>query len=262
MFDAHIHLDQYNTEEQAVLFRDLAVDGMIAVSMNLPSCRKTQQLAAQYPGIVYPAYGFHPEQPLPENVKPLFDFIELHHAEMIAIGEVGLPYYTRQLNDRQSKMLDTEPYIDLLDKFIQLAVKLDKPIVLHAVFEDAAMACDLLEVHNWNKAHFHWYKGDPQTTERMMRNGYFISVTPDIYYKEDTQQLVKQYALEQLMVETDGPWTFKGPFAGQMTHPNMVALVVEKIAQIRGLSVDQVKEQMVTNTRLFYSIPSSAPRSS
>lgn len=255
MFDAHIHLDQYSPEEQASLLRDLAVEGMIAVSTSLASCKRTQQLAKQSPDIIYPAYGFHPEQPLPEDVDSLFDFIEQYHQEMVAIGEVGLPYYTREQYAKYGKTLDTEPYIDLLDKFIRLAVKLEKPIVLHTVHEDAATACELLEAHGCNKAHFHWYKGDTQTTMRMIRNGYFISVTPDIYYKEKTQQLIRQYPLEQLMVETDGPWPFKGPFSGQMTHPNMVEQVIEKIAQIRSIAVDQVREQINMNTHLFYSIP-------
>lgn len=254
MFDAHIHLDQYSLEEQALIFKNLEVDGMIAVSMNLDSCRQTQKLAKQFPSVVYPAYGFHPEQPLPDNLNNLFDFIEYHQTEMVAIGEVGLPYYTRQQYAAHGKMLDIQPYIDLLDSFIRLAIKLDKPVVLHAVYEDTTIVCDLLEAYGWNKAHFHWYKGNIQTTERMIRNGYFVSITPDIYYKKETQQLAAQYPLQQLMIETDGRWPFKGPFSDQMTHPDMVQHVIEKIAQIRRMAVDYVKEQIAINTQLFYAI--------
>ncbi len=254
LYDAHIHLERYSQEALTQLFSDLRIDGMIAVSTHLASCRRTQALARQFPGVVYPAYGFHPEQPFPGpwQQEALFDFIQQHQQEMVAVGEVGLPYYTRQQYAEQGRILDRQPYIELLEQFILLAKTLRKPVVLHAVHEDAVIACDLLERHAWHKAHFHWYKGPAQTTQRMMQQGYFVSVTPDIFYKPATQQLVQQYPLECLMVETDGPWPFRGPFSGQMTHPNMVVSVVEKIASIKQLAITQVAAQLSSNTRRFY----------
>lgn len=74
--------------------------------------------------------------------------------------------------------------IDILDLFIQKAVELDKPVALHAIYDDAPVVCDLLEKHSAAKAHFHWFKGDRKTAERMVGNGYFVSVTPDVLYRE------------------------------------------------------------------------------
>lgn len=255
VYDAHIHLERYSRQERQKIFQNLQVEGMIAVSMDLNSCLRTLQLSRRYPGRVFPAFGFHPEQPMAESVDPLFEFICRHQKEMVAVGEIGLPYYLRQEQARAHKPFNMEPYLHLLDRFIGLAKALNKPLVLHAVHEDAALACDLLEKHRWHKAHFHWYKGDIQTTDRMIREGYFISVTPDIFYKEETQRLVAHYPLQQMMAETDGPWPFKGPFSGQMTHPAMVSEVIGKIAEIRGLPAGEVKACIGTNTRQFYNIP-------
>ena len=72
------------------------------------------------------------------------------------------------------------------------------------------------------KAHFHWFKGDQKTITRMIENGYFISVTPDVCYEKEIRDLVSIYPLEKMMVETDGPWPFEGPFQGQITHPSMI----------------------------------------
>lgn len=254
MYDAHIHLDQYSIEERQSLFNELRVDGMVAVSMNLASCIQTQKLARQYPSLVYPAYGFHPEQPLPDDLTTLFDFIQEHHTEMVAIGEVGLPYYTAQQYAKQGRVFDTQPYINLLKQFISLAVALRKPVVLHAVHEDAAVACNLLEEQHWQKAHFHWYKGDDSTTDRMIRNGYHVSITPDIFYRERTKELVRIYPLAQMMVETDGPWQHEGAFAPQMTHPNMVIQIAAEIARIKELPIDKVSHQLHENTRYFYQL--------
>lgn len=113
---------------------------------------------------------------------------------------MGLPYYSRQEQE-----LSLEPYLELLEMFIVRAKKWGKPIVLHAVFEDAKLVCDLLEKHSIRKVHFYWFKGDEKTIERMIRNDYYISVTPDVLYEKEIEELVKKYPLEQMMVETDGP---------------------------------------------------------
>lgn len=72
MIDAHIHLEQYEPEVSEQLLRELPsleIEALIAVSMNVDSCIRTQKLAATYPGVVRPAYGFHPEQPLPQETE-------------------------------------------------------------------------------------------------------------------------------------------------------------------------------------------------
>ena len=107
-----------------------------------------------------------------------------------------------------------------MKRFISFAKSVQKPIILHAVYEDAPLVCHLLEKHSIKKAHFHWFKGDQKTITRMIKNGYFISVTPDVCYEKEIRDLVSFYPLEQMMVETDGPWPFEGPFQGQ-THTSI-----------------------------------------
>ena len=69
----------------------------------------------------------------------------------------------------------------------------------------------------------------------MIKNGYFISVTPDVCYEKEIQRLVHLYPLEQMMVETDGPWPFEGPFQSQITHPSMIHQSIKVIADIKKL---------------------------
>lgn len=254
MIDAHIHLDHYKDEEIKVIMGESGlIDAFVSVSFDLDSCKRNLQLAGEFDK-VRPAFGFHPEQPLPgvEERKWLFQWMEEHRTEMIAVGEVGLPYY-RRLDGKISPQ-DYQQYIELLEDFIQRAKEWEKPIVLHAVYDDAPIVCDLLEKYSLKKAHFHWFKGDKKTIARMIENGYYISVTPDVVYEEEIQQLVSVYPLEQMMIETDGPWPFEGPFTGKLTHPNMMEESIRVIAGMKGFSISEVSKNLRENTVSFYQI--------
>jgi len=259
MIDSHIHLDSYKPEDQEQIISDLpkyGIDHVIAVSLHLASCEANRSLYLAHPERVLPAYGFHPERALPseQEITNLVKWIEQHQEEMIAVGEVGLPYYMRLDAEEKGLPFDLGPYIRLLETFVELAARLDKPIVLHAVYEDADIACDLLEKYNVNRAHFHWFKGSKQTVERMMRNGYYISFTPDIAYEEEIRELAKQVRVDRMMVETDGPWPFEGPFQGQMTHPRMIHSVAEHLAAIKGLSLEETVQHLCDNTKRLYGL--------
>lgn len=254
IIDAHIHLDQYKNKDIQLILEDSdSIEALISVSSDLDSCKRNLILSQKYHK-VKPAFGFHPEQSLPteDELGMLIEWMNQYQTEMIAIGEVGLPYYLRK--EKNESRFQYGQYIEFLETFIKMAKKWDKPIVLHAVYEDAPIVCDLLEKHSVIKAHFHWFKGDEKTIARMMNNGYYISVTPDIVYKEKIQKIVHSCPLEQIMIETDGPWPFEGPFLGQMTHPDMMKKSITIIAKVKTLSETEVTKIVYENTKKFYKI--------
>ncbi len=257
--DAHIHLDQYRDSEVRSIIRELPRHGLntlIAVSMNRESCQRIESLARTYPGIVKPAYGYHPEQPLPsaQQTGALLQWIEARISEAVAVGEIGLPYYRRQELAAEGYALDEQGYIDLLDQQLQLAQRYDKPVVLHAVYEDANTVCDMLERHGITRAHFHWFKGSAAQIKRLAQSGYYISFTPDIVYETEIRELAAVYPRELVMTETDGPWPFEGPFAGRATVPAMVREVCRAWAQIQGLAETAAAEQLYANARRLYQL--------
>ncbi|OKP83605.1 DNAase [Paenibacillus sp. P3E] len=259
MIDAHIHLEQYIDSELETMLHGLPehdLHSLVAVSMNLDSCIRTQEIAARYPGRVKPAYGYHPEQPVPmeEELATLIQWISQHAENMVAIGEIGLPYYSRAEALERGEAFEVEPYMRLLDEQLALAARLDKPVILHAVYEDAVTACDLLEKHGITRAHFHWFKGPEEAVLRMIERGYHISFTPDIVYEPEIQALARRYPPGLVMAETDGPWLFEGPFAGHPTHPAMVHDVAAAWATLHGYSADQAKAMLTANTARFYQL--------
>lgn len=258
VIDAHIHLDQYEDDIQPIRLSlaPSGVQSVIAVSSHLASCQKTERIALTAPDVIYPAYGYHPEQPVlsEAELNELLEWMENHVDSMIAVGEVGLPYYSRLEAEKEGRPFDMEPYIAMLEKFILFAKKHDKPIILHAVYEDADLACDLLERHKVTKAHFHWFKGSDNTIRRMAANGYYISFTPDLVYEKEIQDLASKYPHHQIMAETDGPWPFEGPFAAHRTHPKMVKNVIRAWCDVTGVKHPVAAELFYNNTRYFYNI--------
>jgi TatD DNase family protein len=248
IIDAHIHLDKYKDTELDDIVSD--AHSLICVSMDLRSCQRNLHLSEKY-SAVHPALGFHPEQHLPSEQKldDLLSWIKNSADKAIGIGEVGLPYYFR----RKNKLADPiEKYVEVLEAFIKLSKVLEKPIALHAIYEDASIVCDLLEKHSVIKAHFHWFKGDGKSLSRLADNGYFISVTPDVLYEKEIQEIVQHFPLTQMMVETDGPWSFEGPFEGRRTRPAMIHQSIREIGKIKKIVLEKIYEQLYKNTEEFY----------
>lgn len=259
LIDTHIHLDSYPEDIGLAIAADLAnseVQSVISVSMNLPSCKRNLELARLYNGGIRPAFGYHPEQPLPSatEIQELLQWMEVHSEEMVAVGEVGLPYYTRLEAATRGEAWDDQPYVELLETFIAFAAKHKKPVILHAVYEDAEMACDLLERYSHPLAHFHWFKGAEKTLQRMAEQGYYISFTPDIVYEEEIRRIALGYPEHLVMSETDGPWPFEGPFTGQTTHPRMTSSVASAWAELRGISLLHARKQLYDNAARLYGI--------
>ncbi|MNC51966.1 putative deoxyribonuclease YcfH [compost metagenome] len=124
--------------------------------------------------------------------------------------------------------------------------------MLHAVYEDADLVCDLLQKYDITQAHFHWFKGSSSTLQRMAQCGYYISFTPDILYEPEIQAIAKHYPMNLVMVETDGPWPFEGPITNQMTHPAMIHESASFYARLCNVPLEQVYRQFTHNTKQFY----------
>ncbi|MGP4077853.1 TatD family hydrolase [Halobacillus sp. K22] len=252
IIDAHIHFDLYHKEDRLKILERLAATGissMISVSSHLESGMTNLELALDDQRIK-PALGYHPEQPLPskDEIHEISSLARRYKNSIAAIGEVGLPYYSR----KEDPSIDLESYVTLLEHFIKLAKELDKPIVLHAIYEDADLVCGLLQKHGVKDAHFHWFKGSSATVHSLIKNNYYISVTPDCVYKSKIQKLIEVYPLNRIMVETDGPWPFEGPFKGRITHPEMIHDSISKISEIKKLPLQTVYRTIYQNTTSFF----------
>jgi TatD DNase family protein len=253
IFDAHIHLEKYTDEEIDDILRDPNLMGVLAVSMDFVSSQRTLQLKEKYPKKIFAACGFHPEQP-PQAIENLLEWIGLHNDQIDAIGEIGLPYYRRREAMNKGEPWNEAIYHEILLMMLEVAKQLKKPVVLHGVREDVEQILSYLDLYNLNQAHFHWIKASKKTIKKLAERGYYVSFTPDLFYKSEVREIATMYPLERILVETDGPWPFDGPFAGQRTKPHMVSDVIGELAKLRGMKARDLQEIVNRNVMNFLSM--------
>jgi TatD DNase family protein len=167
-----------------------------------------------------------------------------------AIGEVGLPFYGERTN---------EPGVDAqakkrLARFARLAAEMNLALILHAPHQRAAEALAIIRDARVRRAVFHWHKSDEQTTRAIIDAGYFISLTPEVAYRERDQELARMLPSNRMLVETDGPGPYGGQFAGQLTEPAFIKETVAAIAHLRCTTIDGIATATTANARTLFGV--------
>jgi TatD DNase family protein len=166
------------------------------------------------------------------------------------MGEVGLPHYT--LLDKRMTPEQAQQHEAFLHTLVQAAVRLSLPVVLHAPHATAATALTIVKRYAPPGALFHWHKSTPAVTTALCQAGYFLSVTPEVCYRRRDQQLVQAVSLDNLLLESDGPWPYGGEFTGHLTTSAMVARVAAEVAHLKRVSLEEVQAVTTANAyRLF-----------
>jgi TatD DNase family protein len=198
---------------------------------------------------VRPGLGFHPERLdlTDAEMDAVEAQVEAHRAELIALGEVGLPWYG--LEDRPDAVALAARSRQRLGRLLALAARLDLPVSLHAPHGAAADALELLG-RGGRPAVFHWHKAEPAVTRRIVEAGHFVGITPEIAYRDRDRALVQAVPLSQLVTESDGPW----PYRGRRGEPAMVADVAAAIAEVRRLPADEVAAALAANARRAFGL--------
>jgi TatD DNase family protein len=125
--------------------------------------------------------------------------------------------------------------------------------VLHAPHAAAADALDALRAAGVERAVFHWHKAPAEVTRAIVEAGHFLSVTPEVVYRERDRELVESVPLDSLLVESDAPWPYTGEFENTASGPWMAARVAEEVAKIKRLPVEETMYRLSENaSRLFH----------
>ena len=245
LIDTHAHLDEFDEMEPIIeRAREAGVDAIIAVGANMRACRLTLQWADAYPGYVYPALGVHPTEWFEEDVEETLRFVEEHLNRCVAVGEIGLDYWSREA--RKSKAVrrrQREIYV----RQLEMAVEYDKPVSIHSKgsWRDAL---DLLLEHGPERAVFHWYSGPIDILKELLNAGYYISATPAAEYSKHHRAALQEAPLERILLETDSPVEYRG----RPLEPGDLPLVARALAELKEVSLEEVVEATTRNAeRLF-----------
>jgi TatD DNase family protein len=255
VIDSHCHLhDAAFTDVPETLRLALAHDVYGVVGVGCDPETNARTLAAvrgAAPKGVWACLGFHPDWALSDtDLERVEVQVHEHHAHIVGIGEVGLPWYS--LNGAADAAGVMARGRARLDRMLALAVRYDLPVALHAPHAAAADALAALKRHGVDRAVFHWHKAPADVTRAIVDAGYLVSVTPEVVYRERDRELVAQVPIESLLVESDAPWKYDGEFATLSSGPWLASRVAEEVAKLKRLPVDDAMHELTANTcRLF-----------
>jgi len=236
--DAHCHLHEFSDEE-IESFQNLEVT-VVAVSDDLPSSRRTLDISKRFDWII-PALGLHPWEVSPESIadaEEIAKLIESNIDRVRIVGEVGL--------DAKFKPETIAYQREVFKLFVELARGLGLGMSVHSV-NTWREVLEILHRNDIRAAVFHWYTGPLELLEEIRDCGYMISINPAIRIQDRHRKVVERAPLDMILIESDAPYNYRG----LRLHPSMVPEVVEKIAEVKGMGVDEVMDALRRNSAEF-----------
>lgn len=247
--DSHCHLDNEryieDLEEILKLIKE-KLEFCVNIGCDLKTSLKSIELAEQNENI-YATVGVHPIDigEFSENIQTKLEELA-SNKKVVAIGEIGLDYYHMSA-PKEIQILGFE-------KQLQLAEKIGKPVVIHS--RDAIS--DTVEILNRYKnitGVIHCYSGSVEVAKSLI-DRFYIGISGTITFKNAKKlvEVVKEIPLERLVIETDSPHLTPEPFRGKRNQPTYVEYVAQKIAEIKGIDVEEVIEITTKNAKKLYRI--------
>ncbi len=252
LIDTHAHLEMraFDEDRDAVVRRagEAGIDVIVTVGTNLQDCRKAITIAGRYDS-VYAAIGIHPH-----DVKGIDG--ETYHLirrlagqpKVVAYGEIGLDFF-RNRSPRNDQ-------IRCFGEQLELAAELGMPVIIH----DREAHRETLEMlAGWKGKKggiIHCFSGDAVMAGKCLESGFYISIPGPVTYPKSEKLLdvVRQVPLDRLLVETDAPYLSPHPCRGQRNEPAYVVYTAKKVAETKGLPLEEVAEATSRNARAVFGI--------
>lgn len=253
LFDTHAHLnaEEYKDDLDEVISRaqEAGVTNMVVVGFDRPTIERAMELVDHY-DFLYASVGWHPVDAIDMREEDLIWIEELaSHPKVVALGEMGLDYHW----DKSPKDIQKEVF----RKQIRLAKKVKLPIIIH----NREATADILEILKEENAEevggiMHCFSGSPEVARECVNMNFYISLGGPVTFKnaKKPKEVAAEVPLEKLLIETDCPYLTPHPFRGKRNEPGYVKLVAEQIAEIKGLSYEEVAAATTKNAKKFFGI--------
>ncbi len=244
--DTHAHLcdEIFEQDLSEVLDRAAAagVGSVITVGETLKDGQRNLELASRYDRL-RPAAGLYPTHLDFDHAEAVTKLIRAQRARLFALGEVGLDYW--KVKGEEERAVQRE----IFSRFIDLSKELDLPLNVHSRSAGRPVIELLLEKQA-QRVQLHAFDGKASSAEPAVEAGYFFSIPPSVLRSPQKQKLVKRLPLSSLLVETDSP--VLGPVAGERNEPANATVVIDAIAEIKGISRQEVAIAVSRNTASLY----------
>ena len=252
LFDTHAHMDDHAfDEDRESLLKGFPEQG-VALVMNpgcsLESSRNVDKLTRKY-DFLYGAVGSHPDaaDEVNETVLEEYRMLCKQNSKIKAIGEIGLDYHyediPREIQQRAFRMQ------------MELAQELKLPVIVHerdAHDDGMKMVTDFPEITGV----FHCYSGSAEMAKWLVDRGWYIGFTGVLTFKNARKavEVASQIPLDRIVLETDCPYMSPEPFRGKRNDPGKIYRMAERLAEIRGLSVEEIHTVTTENGKRLYHI--------
>ena len=250
LFDTHAHMDDRAFDvDRHQLLQELPNQG-ISYLMNpgcsLASSRNADALSKQY-DYIYAAVGSHPDAADEVNAEVLEEYRKLCklNPKIKAIGEIGLDYHYEDIpRDIQLRAFRMQ---------MELARELKLPVIVHErdAHEDGmAVVREFPDVTGV----FHCYSGSAEMAKELVKLGWYIGFTGVLTFKNARKaiEVASSIPLDRIVLETDCPYMSPEPFRGKRNDPGKLYRMAEKLAEIRGLTVEEIHRITVENGKRLY----------
>ncbi|WLD93451.1 TatD family hydrolase [Alkalihalobacillus sp. AL-G] len=253
LFDTHAHLNavQFDEDREEVIQRakDEGVSHIVVVGFDRPTIHGALELSDNYE-FIYAAVGWHPVDAIDMTEEDLKWIEELaSHPKVVAIGEMGLDYHW----DKSPK----DVQMDVFRKQIQLAKKVNLPIVIHN--RDATE--DVVSTLKEEKAEevggiMHCYSGSLEIAKECMDMNFYISFGGPVTFKnaKRPKEVAQEIPLDRILIETDCPYLSPHPLRGKRNESSYVKYVAEQIAELKGISFEEIAKKTSDNAFHLFGI--------
>ena len=254
LIDTHTHLNdkKFLGQERDVIerAREAGVTRLINFGDTMESSERAVELSREFEG-VFSGVGIHPEEAFPMTSADDDRLAAWTEEErVIAIGEIGLDYYWEK--DPDKRLLQQEIFIRQLD----LARQLHLPVCIHDREAHGDTLAILKKEAKGIRGVLHCFSGSLEMAREVLKMDWFLGVDGPLTYKNAAKlpEIVQALPLERLLVETDAPYLAPVPMRGKQNEPAFVKYVAEKVAELKGISLEEVAAQTSVNALELYGL--------
>ncbi len=252
IFDSHAHYDSdaFNEDRDMLLasLPEKGVCGVINCADTVESAARSAALCEQYP-FMYMAAGVHPENAAAVDIDTLESALApfLTAEKTVAVGEIGLDYYWEDACPRAKQT-------EVFEAQLQIAQKYDLPVIVHDR-EAHADTVRLLKQYR-PRGVVHCFSGSVETMREIVSIGMYIGLGGVVTFKNAKTPVAVAEAvpLSRLLLETDAPYLAPVPFRGKRCDSSLIPLAAEKIAELRGMTAEELLHITAENTRALFKI--------
>ena len=250
-FDSHAHLNDErfdeDREELISSFNQNGICNVVNIGADLQTSKESIDLAEKY-DFIYAAVGVHPHDVEDMTDADLDTLSEMSkHEKVVAIGEIGLDYYyDNSPRELQRKWFRAQ---------MELANKIDLPVIIHS--RDAmGDTLEILKDCPVKTGVVHCYSGSVESAKEILKLGYYISFAGPVTFKnaKGLTEVAKFVPLDKILIETDSPYLTPEPYRGKRNSSLYVPEVAKKIAELKGITVEEVAKATMENTKRLFDI--------